>query len=893
VSWQRYFRRERWDAERARELLAHLEIEIDDNLARGLSPDEARAAAYRKLGNPTLIREDIYDMNSINWFEAAWQDLRYAVRVLRQTPSFTLVALLSLALGIGANAAIFQLINAVELRSLPLPRPDRLVEYQIDTHGKGRTGAFISSRAAMTHPLFERLSQEPEGLGRLFAWGTASVDLADGGESQPARGLFVSGGLFAAAGVQPAAGRLLLPSDDTRGCGTPAVVLNYAFWRNKFGADSAIVGRTIALNGATVQVAGVSESSFFGFDVGRSFDVALPICAEPLVRTPSALDQPDVWWLSVMARLDDHQTATAMSARLAQQSPALFAATVPPGYREVDAAGYTAFTLKAEPVGAGVSQLRSTYSEPLKLLLAIAGMVLLIACGNLANLMLARASVRQSEMAVRLAIGASRGRLIRQLMVESLVIATGGAVAGALLAGALSRLLVRFLNGPTGPRVFVDLGLDWMVLGFTAVLAAATCLLFGLAPAFRATRTSPSQVMRASGRSLTDGRDRFNLRRALVVTQLALSLVLITGALLFGGTLRNIINIDPGFTAAGVAEVDIDYRHANVPPAQTLRFQQDLVERVQALPGVVSADSAYLVPLTGSGWNQTVVLDGKPQKPYPNITRVGPHYFDVMKMPIIAGRNFDERDTPTGPRVAIVTEAFGQAYFNTPSPVGREFHLPGNVGDPDPPITIIGVVHDIKYQSLTEVTGPVIFFAHSQEDETSPSMTLVVRANTDVTAAITKLARDIHPRILLKFSRVDQIVGASLVRERLMATLSGFFGAIAMLLAAVGLYGVMSYVIERRRSEIGIRIALGAATSQVIGMFMRESAWLIVAGLTAGLALAYFAAKSAATLLFGLTPKDPLPFAIAAALLAVVALLAAFVPARRAARTQPTTALRG
>lgn len=893
MSWRRFFRRERWDAERARELLAHLEIEIDDNLARGMPPDEARTAAYRKLGNPTLIREDIYGMNSISWFESAWQDLRYALRVLGQTPSFALVALGSLALGIGANAAIFQLINAVELRSLPVPRPDRLVEYRIETHGTGRTGAFISSRAAMTHPLFERLSQHPEGLGRLFAWGTANVDLAEGGESQPARGLFVSGDLFGAVGVKPAAGRLIVPSDDTRGCGTPAVVLSYPFWQTKFGADPQIAGRTISLNGSPFQVTGVTEASFFGFDVGRSFDVAFPICADPLVRTKSALDEPEVWWLAVMARLDDGQQISTVNERIGQQSPAIFAETLPPTYRDVDAKAYKAFTLEAAPVGTGVSQLRSTYGQPLKLLLAIAGMVLLIACGNLANLMLARASVRQSEMAVRLAIGASRGRLVRQLMVESLVIATGGAMAGALVASLLSRVLVRFLTTPTGPQVFVDLGLDWTVLGFTAALAAITCLLFGLAPAFRATRTSPAQVMRASGRSLTDGRDRFNLRRALVVTQLSLSLVLITGAMLFGGTLRNIINVDPGFTAAGVTEVDIDYRHADVPPEQTVRFQQELVQRVRAIPGVAAADSAALVPLTGSGWNQTLVLDGKPQKPYPNITRVGPGYFTVMKMPIVAGRNFDDRDTATSPRVAIVTEAFGQAYFQTPSPVGREFHLAGRVGEPDPPITVIGVVHDIKYQSLTETTGPVIFFPHAQEDDTDPGMTIVLRGSADVTAAVTKVARDIHPRILLKFSRVDEIIGASLVRQRLMATLSGFFGAIAMILAAVGLYGVMSYVIERRRSEIGIRIALGAAASQVIGMFMRESAWLIVAGVSAGVTLAYFAARSASTLLFGLTPKDPMPFAISAGLLAAVALLAAFIPARRAARQQPTTALRG
>lgn len=831
-------------------------------------------------------------MNSISWLESAWQDLRYAWRTLRHTPSFSIVALLSLALGIGANTAIFQLISAVKLRALPIPHADRILEYRIETHGTGRTGQFNGERPMMTYPLYEQLAGQ-RGLGRLFAWGTGGFELADGGESQPTRGLFVTGPLFDIAGVKPAVGRLIAASDDVRGCGTPAAVLSFPFWQSKFGGDPNIQGKSLKLNGTSFVIAGVTEAGFFGFEVGRAFDVAIPICAEPLLQARSALADREWWWLSVMSRLDEGQSSTAAEKTAASISPALFAGTLPAGYREGDAANYKAFTLLAVPVGTGVSQLRNTYAEPLNLLLAIAGMVLVIACGNLANLMLARASVRQSEMAVRLAIGASRRRLIRQLMVESLLIAFGGAVAGTLVAGALSRVLVTFLDNPAGRRVFVDLGIDWTVLAFTAGLAAVTCLLFGLAPAFHATRTAPSEIMRASGRGLTDGRDRFNLRRALVITQLALSVVLITGALLFVGTLNNLVNVNTGFTAAGVSEFDIDFRHADIPADQRLQFQMDLVKKVRAVPGVTSAASVFIVPLTGQGWNQNVVVDGKEQKPYTNITRVDSGYFDVMKMPLVTGRHFDDRDTLAAPPVAIVTEAFAKAYFQTPTPIGREFHLAGRLGDPDPAYTVIGVVHDIKYEGLSEPTGPVVFFAHSQEREPNADMSIVFRANGDVNAALTELARDMHPRMLVTFSRVDQTIGATLVRERLMATLSGFFGVAAMILAAIGLYGVMSYVVERRRSEIGIRIALGAAHRQVIAMFMRESAWLIGIGLVAGVTLAYFAAKAAATLLFGITARDPLPFALAVTLLAVVAPLAAFIPARRASRQSPTTALRG
>jgi len=402
-------------------------------------------------------------------------------------------------------------------------------------------------------------------------------------------------------------------------------------------------------------------------------------------------------------------------------SGAVFSSTLPPNYRQNDADSYKAFTLTAVGVGTGVSQLRTTYAQPLTLLLAIAGMVLVIACGNLANLMLARASVRQTEMALRLAIGASRRRLIRQLMVESLLIAAGGAIAGSFVAGSLSRLLVAFLDNPSGRRVFVDLGLDWTVLGFTAALAAVTCVLFGLAPAFRATRTHPAQIMRAAGRGMTDGRERFNLRRILVVGQLALSLVLVTGALLFGGTLRNLANVDIGFNAAGVTDVDFDYRHSGVPAEQQLQFQLDLVKRVQAVRGVTAAASVVIIPLTGSGWNQTLIVDGKEMKTYPNVTRVGPAYFDVMKMPIVAGRNFSESDTITAPKVAIVTEAFGKEYFNNPAPIGREFHFGTGPGEPDPAFTIVGVTRDVKYRELSEKIGPVIFFPPCATNENDSS----------------------------------------------------------------------------------------------------------------------------------------------------------------------------
>jgi predicted permease len=399
--------------------------------------------------------------------------------------------------------------------------------------------------------------------------------------------------------------------------------------------------------------------------------------------------------------------------------------------------------------------------------------------------------------------------------------------------------------------------------------------------------------MRAEGRGMTDSRERFNLRRALVVGQLAVSLVLVTGALLFGGTLYNLSRVDVGFDPTDVIQMDVDFRHADVPPAQRVAVQQDLVDRVSRVPGVTTADFALIVPLTGSGWNQAVVIDGKELRPFTDITRVGPKYFDTMRMPILAGRTFDDRDTLTGPPAAVVTEGFGRDYLGGASPLGRQFHFSLGPNETPKTFTVVGVVGDIKYRGLDGRTDPVVFLAQAQEDDASADATIVLRATRPVTAELTEIVRTMHPRNLVSFSHVDDVISSSLVRERLMATLSAFFGGIAALLAAIGLYGVTSYLTERRRGEIGIRLALGAEQGRVVRMFLGESAWLIGAGLVLGLGLAYYAARYAATLLFGLTATSPLPFAIAIGTLALVALAAAFIPAWRASRIAPTQALRG
>ncbi|HEY6356669.1 MAG TPA: ABC transporter permease, partial [Vicinamibacterales bacterium] len=564
MSWQRFLRRGTWDDERARELKAHLEHEIDDNLARGMAPDEARAAASRTLGSVTLVREEIYRMNTLQRGETVWQDLRYALRLLRRSPAFTAVALLSLMLGIGANTAIFELLDAVALRSLPVSRPEEFVEVRISNATHGRTGNFSSRHSMLTGPIWTSLQNHPDIFSSLFAWSATGFDLSDSGESRSVQGLWVSGSFFDALGVRPVLGRLVGLADDTRGCGSPPVVISEGFWQREFGGDRSVVGRVLHLDGVPFEIAGVSPAAFRGVEIGHAFDVAAPLCAEPIVRgADSTLDRPDGWWLGVIGRLAPGVSPERATAALAGLSPAIFQSTVSPHYSNTDAANYRHFALGAFPATTGVSDVRSQYEQPLWFLLALGVLVLLIACGNLANLLMARATAREREMAIRLAIGASRLRLCRQLMVESLLLAVAGAAAGAWVAGAVSRALVTLLSTPDSTLSF-DLDMDWRVFAFAVGIGVLTCLAFGLLPAVRATRTAPAAVLRSGGRGLTDSRQRFGTRRVLVVGQIALSLVLCVSALLFIRTFWNLATVNPGFQLDGLLVTDVDYSRANI-----------------------------------------------------------------------------------------------------------------------------------------------------------------------------------------------------------------------------------------------------------------------------------------------------------------------------------------
>ena len=893
MSWRRFLRRRWWDDERAAELDAHLAMEIDDNVARGMSRDEARAAAYRKLGNPVRIREDIYEMNTLGRLERLWQDVRYGVRVLRRSPTFALVAIMSLALGVGANTAMFQLLDAVRLRTLPVRDPASLALIQLDSHG-GRSGTFHGRFAALTNAQWEGLRDEQRSFDGMFAWGTASFSLSIGGEDRRAQGLWVSGSFFETLGVQPAIGRLISPLDDVRGCASPGAVLSHAFWQREYGGQPSAVGATIHINGHPFEIAGVTPASFFGVEVGRTFDVAMPICTEPVIRgEASILDRRDGWWLAAMGRLRPGVTIEKASAELGALSAPLFAATIPPSYGPDEAEFYRHYTLHAVPAATGVSDLRRSYGTPLWLLLGLAGLLLLVACGNLANLMLARATTRDREMAVRLAIGASRGRLVHQLMTESLLIAVAGAALGAWIARLVGRALVTMIATESDPVAF-DLSPDWRVLAFAAGLAVATCLLFGLAPALRVAHARPAALMRGA-RGLTDTRARLGLRRVLVVVQLALSLVLVVGALLFFGTFHNLATLDPGFRAAGVVVADVDFRRASVPAGRRVAFTYDLLARLRALPGVGAAAAVRIIPINDDFWNEAVVIDGVRQKGTPNVNRVSAGYFSLLDVPILRGRAFTERDVATSPPVAVVTAAFVAKFLPGVEPVGRTFQFQAAPGESSPAYEIVGVAGDTKYGSLREAVGPIVYLPDTQDEQPPAGLTALLRVTgpaSSLTADVVASVRAADPAAIVTVRALDAQMLASLARERLMATLSAFFAGLAIVLAAVGLYGVMSYMVTTRRHEIGIRLALGATRGRVLRLVLAEALRLIAVGLVIGAAIAGFVARTAETLLFGLTPNDPRTLAASVIGLAVVAAITVLLPGRRAARVEPSVALR-
>ena len=823
-------------------------------------------------------------------------DLRFGLRQLRLNPMFTLVAVLSLALGIGANTAIFELIDAIRLRALPVKNPEQLA-YLDYAKGSKRSGWWSTRSATFTSANWDSIQRHQEAFSDVIAWSAKQFNLVLEGKARYADGLFVSGGFFRVLGARAAVGRLLAAEDDQPGCGSPVAVIGYSFWQSEFAEDPAITSRSVRLDGRLFPIVGVAEPEFFGVEIGHKFDVAVPLCSDPMFWEPGKghITSRTAWWLSIMGRLKPGWTIERANAEIQAISPAVMRESLPEAYRVDDAKKYLANKLKVTPGATGVSQLRGQYQDPLWILLATTGLVLLIACANLANLLLARASTREREIAVRQAIGASRVRLILQLLTESMLLALVGAALGTGLAIALSRALIAFLTTEQN-QMFVGLELDWRVLGFTAGTAILTCILFGLAPALRATRIAPAAVIRSAGRGLTAGRDKFSLRRGLVVAQVAISMVLLTGALLFVQSLQKLLAVDPGFRPEGIVSVAVDYRAAHVPKESFAEVRRQTLEKLQQRTGAISAAEVDMLPIGGGGWDQLAFEPGSGTAPIDvNFNRIGPGYFRTMGTTLVAGRDFDEHDDLSSPRVAIVNERFAKQIFQGRNPVGHTFRRVEFAGKPDSQFLVVGLVRNTKYYSLREDFLPVGYFPEAQNEEPGPGTHFVLRTNAplgefyhNAEAAVA----EIHPGLGVDFVVLTTQIKQTLMRDRLMAALAGAFGILAGVLAVLGLYGVITYMVERRRNEIGVRIALGASRGRVIRLVMREAVLLLAVGLTAGIGLAAWAGQAASSLVYGIKPGDPMILAGAVAVLAVVALVASYGPAFRASRVQPMDALR-
>ena len=869
------------DAEMDDELQFHLERQAEKYLQRGLPPEEAARRARLDLGGRQQVREECREARGLGWLEGLAQDLRYAARTLWQSPVFAAVAVLSLALGIGANTAIFSVLDALLLKPLPVRDPARLIAL-------GQAEGDYNC----TYALWEQIRSHQDVFSETFAYSSIEFDLASGGERQPAHGLYVSGNYFTALGIRARLGRTFIPADDRRG-GPPVAVLSYDFWQSRYGGASNVVGRAIRLDDRPFQIVGVAARGFFGMDVGDRFDVAIPVTAEALLSPDRIwMDEQFNWWLTVVGRLKPEVDFARAAARLNVLAPALYRTAVPDDTHDPRRPYFV-----LHPAATGVSELRARYRQATLLLMGMAGLVLLIACANLANLLLSRAGARSREVAVRLALGAGRPRLVRQFLTESLLLSLAGAALGAGFAQLASRLLVAWISSSRNAR-FLDLSPDLRMLAFTGGLAVVTGLLFGLAPALRSTHLAPQAALKEGARGLTESRHRLGLGRSLMTVQVALSLILLIGAGVFVRSLQLLLAQDTGFRRDHVLLVAPDLRASGYSRQRQSAAAADLLDRLGLLPGVQAASLSVVTPISGHAWQWHAVADTPGESPrdidsFFNL--VSPGFFRTMATPLLAGRDFTSRDTAASPPVAIVNEAAAGMLYRGANPLGRLFRhhpfIPTDIA-----VQVVGVVKDAKYRLLRDQPPPTIYLPVTQNPTPLPAKAIFelrfLGPLADLTARVAEAVRATDPRIGLDFQLLSTQIDDSLLQDRLVARLASFFGILALALASIGLYGVVAYAAARRRSEIGIRMALGATRGAVIWLVLRENAGLLAAGIPLGLAATLAAARLVRTMLFGLTPTDPMTIGAAVGILLAVAALAGYLPARRAAGADPLTALR-
>jgi len=847
----------------------------------------------RSLGNVTQLAESSRAVWIWPFLETAAQDTRYALRTLRANPGFAATAVLSLALGIGANTAIFSILNAVMLRSLPVEDPQRLVQL-----GSPDSAGTSPMSINFTNPIWEQVRDHQQAFSGALAYFTDRFDLAAGGESHFAEGVWVSGNFFRVLGVPALRGRVFTADDDLHGGGQagPVAVISHRFWKQHYASDPDIAGKTIKLDRHLFTIIGVTPPWFTGLDVDTAYDVAIPIGCEPILHTDrSALAARSWWWLRILGRLLPGETLQQADAKMKALAPEVDRATIPQNWDADGQRQYLKRSFGLRPAATGFSETGSQYRSALLTLMAVVGVVLLIACANIANLLLARAAARQREISIRMAIGAARRRVMRQLMSESLLLSVLGAAGGLLFAVWGSRLLVRFLS-KTGSELQLDTAPDLRVLAFTMGVAVLTGLLFGLAPALRATSVSPNNVLKEHARGTAGG--RFGLGRALVTGQVALSLMLLVGAGLFLGTFRNLLKTDLGFSRHNVLLVQAAMMQSDIPREQRPGVYREIVDRLRAIPGVVSASSSGLTPISGTTWNNMVEPEGYSSKGQDDtmlyMNRVSPGYFATMRTPLLLGRDFSEHDDAGAPKVMVIDESAARRFFGAADPIGKTIRAESHPGKHDV-YQVIGVAKNVKYQEVNEGLLLSAYVACAQDSDFWPEVSFEVRSERRAETLIPVVRAaigEVNRGISLEFRNFETQVNESLLQARMVALLSAFFGGLALLLAMIGLYGVTAYGVARRQAEIGIRMALGAQPGSVVWLVLREVAGMLAIGTVLGLGASLAAGRLVASLLYGVKPHDAAPLAIAAVVLGIATGIAAYLPAHRAARLDPMVALR-
>jgi predicted permease len=902
------------EGELSDELRFHFEKLVEEKITKGIGAEEARYAALRELGGVDQIKEECRDMRRVNYIENFIQDVRFGIRTLSKSLGVAVVAIITLALGIGANTAIFTLLDSVLLRNLPVREPARLVSFadnpresmsfsepQSPEDSIGQSGQWT----LFSYPMYEYFRDH----GRLFegicAFQTPEDTLSvrfegpQHGAAQLAQGKLVSGNFFSVLGVAAALGRPLTPEDDRPGA-PPVAVVSFEYWRSKLGSELGVLGRVVDIDNLPMTLVGVMPPGFFGERVTKdSADFWMPLGLRPqltltvMPEVKSLLTNPNAYWLGIMGRLKPRvsraQANAEVDGELRQYLTGRVGEKITVNARKQIEHSF----ITLAPGGKGLSSLRFEYAEPLHILLAIVGLVLLIACANVANLLLARAETRQKEMAMRLALGATPGRLVRQLLVESVILAALGGVAGALLAVGGVRVLVSLV----ATKVPLNVKPDFVVFGFTLLVMALTAILSGLIPALKSTHVQLIPAIKGESPAADAQPSRLGLGRSLVTLQVAVSLLLLVGAGLLIRSLTNLENQSLGFYPQQVLLASINPELAGYKSEQLPGLYRELLEHIRALPGVRSASIGTTSPMSG-GESSAAISFENPVRPTAENTAqliaVGPQYFETEGMRIVAGRGISSEDTTHSAPIAVVNQAFARYFFLKENSVGKRFGL----GMPfkAPGFEIVGVVEDAKFGSAREEAEPIFFLsAYQVESILTYVREIEIRAAGDpagITAAVRGAVQGINPNLPVDATTLSQQVNDSLAQQRAFSELTGFFGILGLLLACVGLYGIMAYNVIRRTREMGLRMALGAQRREVLWMVLRQTLLLIGIGIAIGVPLALAATRLIVSQLYGLKPSDPSTIVGAVLIMAGVGLLAGYVPAQRAAKVDPMVALR-